>query len=390
MRASKENPNYIEEKSIDLHYNTVMKTIAKIDLKADGSGKKRLLDTMEAFNAACDDIAATCFKEKSASKFLIQQLVYHDIREKYGLSAQLVIRAIAKTCEAYKRDKSIQPKFRKHGSITYDARILTFKGLGTEFPQVSLTTLDGRRSYEINVRAYFAGRTDRINGQVDLVYRDGKFFLYATCDMPEDTPIEPDDVLGVDLGVVNIATDSTGEVFSNEKVEQARVRIHKHRGKLQRKKTKSAKRKLKKVSGKEARFRADTNHCISKHLVEKAKDTGCAIGLEDLTHINSRTTVRKSQRAERMSWAFFQLRSFLTYKAKLAGIPVVLVDPRNTSRQCSCCGHIDKANRRSQSEFLCVSCGHRENADINAAKNIRTRAVSTSLLSSATDLLKVG
>lgn len=367
-----------------------MKTIAKIDLKADGSGKKRLLDTMEAFNAACDDIAATCFKEHSASKFLIQQLVYHDIREKYGLSAQLVIRAIAKVCGAYKRDKSIQPKFRKHGSITYDTRILTFKGLGSNFPQVSLTTLDGRRSYEISVRAYFAGRTDRINGQVDLVYRDGKFFLYATCDMPEDTPIEPDDVLGVDLGVVNLAVDNTGEVFSNEKVETARVRIHKHRGKLQRKKTKSTKRKLKKISGKEARFRADTNHCISKHLVEKAKDTNSAIALEDLTHIQSRTRCRKSQRAERMSWAFFQLRSFIEYKAKLAGIPVVLVDPRNTSRQCSCCGHIDKANRRSQSEFLCVSCGHWENADINASKNIRTRAVSTSLLSSATDLLRVG
>jgi putative transposase len=367
-----------------------MKTIAKIDLKADGSGKKRLIDTMEAFNAACDDIAATCFKEHSASKFLIQKIVYHDIRDKYGLSAQLVIRAIAKTCEAYKRDKSIQPKFRKHGSITYDARILTFKGLGTDFPQVSLTTLDGRRSYEVSVRAYFASRTDRINGQVDLVYRDGKFSLYATCDRPEDTPIEPDDALGVDMGVVNICVDSTGEVFSNEMVEQARVRIHRHRGKLQRKKTKSAKRKLKKVSGKEARFRTNTNHCISKHLVEKAKDTNSAIALEDLTHIQSRTRCRKSQRAERMSWAFFQLRSFIEYKSKLVGIPVVLVDPRNTSRQCSACGHIDKANRKSQSEFLCVSCGHWENADSNAAKNIRTRAVSTSLLSSATDLLKVG
>jgi putative transposase len=367
-----------------------MKTIAKIDLKAEGSGKKRLIDTMEAFNAACDDIAATCFKQKSASKFLIQKIVYHDIREKHGLSAQLVIRAISKTCEAYKRDKSIQPKFKKHGSITYDARILTFKGLGTDFPQVSLTTLEGRTTYEVAVRAYFASRTDRINGQVDLVYRDGKFFLYATCDMPEDTPIEPEDVLGIDLGVINICVDSTGETFSNQKVELNRVRIHKHRAKLQRKNTKSSKRKLKKVSGKEARFRTNTNHCISKHLVEKAKDTCSGIALEELTHIQSRTTVRRNQRAERMSWSFFQLRSFLTYKAKLAGIPVYIVDPRNTSRQCSTCGYIDKMNRKTQSKFLCVSCGHHENADVNASKNIRTRGVSTALLSSATDLLKVG
>ena len=367
-----------------------MKTIAKISLEADGIGKQRLLQTMEAFNAACDDIAVVCFKEHSASKFSIQKLVYHDIRKKHNLSAQLCIRAISKTCEAYKRDKSIQPKFRKYGSITYDVRILTFKGLNSDFPQVSLTTLDGRRSYEVSIRAYFASRIDRINGQVDLVYRDDKFFLYATCDMPEGTPIEPDDVLGVDMGVVNIAVDSTGKVFSNKKVEQARVRICRHQAKLQRKGTKSAKRKLKKISGKDARFRADTNHCISKHLVEKAKDTNSAIALEDLTHIQSRTRCRKSQRAARMSWAFFQLRSFIEYKAKLAGIPVVLVDPRNTSRQCSACGYIDKANRRSQSEFLCLSCGHQENADINAAKNIKTRAASTILLSSATDLIKVG
>jgi len=367
-----------------------MKTIAKINLKADGNGKKRLLDTMEAFNAACDEIAATCFKEKSASKFKIQQLVYHDIREKYGLSAQLAIRAIAKTCEAYKRDKSIQPKFRKYGSITYDARILTFKGLNTEFPQVSLTTLDGRRNYEVEVREYFAGRTDRIGGQVDLVYRNGRFFLYATCDMPEDTPLEPDDVLGVDLGVKNIAVDSTGKTFSNEKVERARVRIHKHRAKLQRKGTKDAKRRLKKVSGRERRFRTDINHCISKYLVEKAKDTCSAIALEDLSGIRERTTVRKSQRAEHMSWAFYQLRSFIEYKAKLRGVPVVLVDPRNTSCTCSVCGHAEKANRKSQSEFVCVRCGHAENADCNAAKNIRIRGVSTVLLPSATDLLKVG
>ena len=190
-------------------YNRAMKTIAKISLEADGIGKQRLLQTMEAFNAACDDIAVVCFKEHSASKFSIQKLVYHDIRKKHNLSAQLCIRAISKTCEAYKRDKNVQPKFRKYGSITYDVRILTFKGLNSDFPQVSLTTLDGRRSYEVSIRAYFASRTDRINGQVDLVYRGDKFFLYATCDMPEGTPIEPDDVLGVDMGVVNIAVDST-------------------------------------------------------------------------------------------------------------------------------------------------------------------------------------
>ncbi|MFB3131144.1 MAG: RNA-guided endonuclease InsQ/TnpB family protein [Rhodothermales bacterium] len=112
---------------------------------------------------------------------------------------------------------------------------------------------------------------------------------------------------------------------------------------------------------------------ISKWLVEKAKDTGCAIALEELSGIRKRTTVRKSQRARHHSWSFFQLRSFIEYKAKRAGVPVVLVDPRNTSRTCSACGHCEKKNRKSQSEFVCRACGHSMNADWNAALNIGAR-----------------
>ena len=111
--------------------------------------------------------------------------------------------------------------------------------------------------------------------------------------------------------------------------------------------------------------------------------------LEDLTHINERATVRKKQRAERLSWAFYQLRQFITYKAKLLGVPVILIDPRNTSRTCSKCGHCEKANRKKQAEFVCLSCGFSDNADFNAAKNIRNLGLlSINLLSSAQPLLK--
>ena len=362
-----------------------MKTTIKIKLKTDGSGKKVLLDTMEAFNNACNDISATCYAERCASKFSIQKLVYHRIREDYKLSAQLTIRAIAKTCEAYKLNKKVQPKFKKRGCITYDPRILSFKGL----TQVSMTTLEGRKTFGIIVNDYYKGRADRIKGQVDLVYRDGEFFLYATCDMPEDTPINPEAVIGVDLGVKNIAVTSDGNVYASDQLEKVRLRYLKLRSELQAKGTKESKRKLRKISGREARFRANTNHCISKKLVEKAKDTCSAIALEDLTHINERTTVRKSQRAERHSWAFYQLRQFITYKGLLRGVPVIVVDPRNTSRQCSVCGHTEKANRKSQSEFCCRACGHSENADYNAAKNIAARAVSISPMLSAKLLVKV-
>ena len=348
-----------------------------------------LLRTMEAFNDACNDIAETCYTERSASKFSIQKLVYHQVREKFGLSAQLTIRAIAKTCEAYKLNKKVQPTFKRRGCITYDQRILTFKGLQGEFPQVSLTTLEGRRSFNLVVRDYYNGRIDRATGQVDLVYRNGEFYLYSTCDMPEDTPINPENIIGVDLGVNKIAVSSDGQVFHSEAVEKVRLKYLRQRGQLQKKSTKASKRKLREISGRERRFRSDINHCISKKLVQTAKDTNSAIALEDLTGIRSRTTVRKAHRAKRHSWAFYQLRMFITYKAALLGVPVVVVDPRNTSRMCRMCGHTEKANRRSQEKFCCRKCGHTENADYNAAVNIAVRGASIIPLWSVKPLLKV-
>ena len=99
--------------------------------------------------------------------------------------------------------------------------------------------------------------------------------------------------------------------------------------------------------------------------------------MEELTHIRGRTRFRRGQRAKMAVWSFAQLRAFIAYKAALAGVTLRVVDPCDTSRTCSVCGHCEEANRRSQSEFRCQSCGHTANADINAALNIRARALST-------------
>ncbi|WP_433379871.1 zinc ribbon domain-containing protein [Streptosporangium sp. CA-115845] len=117
------------------------------------------------------------------------------------------------------------------------------------------------------------------------------------------------------------------------------------------------------------------NHVIAKKLVGKAKDTRSGIALEDLQGIRERVTVRKAQRADLHSWGFHQLRTFVTYKAALAGVPVRLVDPRNTSRTCPGCGHLDKRNRPTRDEFCCVLCGLAGPADYFAAINIGRRAV---------------
>jgi IS605 OrfB family transposase len=210
-------------------------------------------------------------------------------------------------------------------------------------------------------------------GESDLVYSKSKdaFYLLAVCDIPDPSEQETDAALGVDLGRSNIAVDSDGEMFSSLGIE---VNRHKHaqlRRRLQKRGSKSAKRHLKQLSGKQRRFQHDVNHCISKRLVQKAERTGRSIRLEDLTGINRRTRVKgKEARARQHNWAFHQLRMFISYKARLHGVKVEYVDPRYTSQRCFECGHIAKENRRSQSEFLCAACGHAAHADVNAALNI--------------------
>ena len=98
------------------------------------------------------------------------------------------------------------------------------------------------------------------------------------------------------------------------------------------------------------------------------------MALEDLKGIRLRSTVGKKQRDKFSKWAFSQLRAFIEYKAKLAGVPVLLVDPQNTSRRCSECGHVEKGNRVSRAVFRCRACGYAGDADLNGAKNIRWRA----------------
>jgi IS605 OrfB family transposase len=331
---------------------------------------KSLLATMERFNAACDSLAATAFQNRCANKVELQKLAYHDIRRDFDLSAQMTIRAIAKVVEVYKRDRDIQPKFSPRGAIVYDQRILSWKGPD----RVSILTTEGRAIMPWICGAYQRAMLDRARGQADLVYRDGRFFLYVTIDVG-DVPVgDPAEYLGVDLGHRNLAVDNDGATFCGAHNASLRNRHARLRRKLQRKGTKSAKRLLRRRRLKETRFASDANHRISKAIVRKAKDTGRGIGLEDLTYVRDRITVRRSQRRAHHSWAFAQLRSFVAYKAALQGVPVVCVDPKYTSQACPECGLIDRRNRPDRDRFSCIGCGHSAAADTTAARNIASRA----------------
>ncbi|MBP1931788.1 RNA-guided endonuclease InsQ/TnpB family protein [Ammoniphilus resinae] len=351
---------------------------SKIKLMPNHEQYQSLKETMHLFNIACNEISEVAFREKCFAKVKLQKVCYYDIREKYErLSSQLVIRAIAKVCEAYKVNRKVQCQFRLDGAIIYDQRILSFKGLEC----ASISTINGRMDIPMVISSYHQAVLEgkRVRGQADLVFVDGVFYLLLVVEFPEGTPIETTECIGIDLGIVNIATDSTGQIYSGGKINGLRKRYARIRAKLQAKKTKSAKRLLKKRRRKEQRMAKDINHCISKQIAEKASRHCSSLVLENLYGMSktrekkNSKTVSKSQRGKISRWAFYQLQQFIIYKAQQSGIEVLFVDPKYTSQTCSCCGHVAKENRKSQSKFQCMSCGYVAHADYNASLNIKEK-----------------
>jgi putative transposase len=324
--------------------------------------------TLERANAACDFISQMAWSTRTFGQFPIHRLVYSDVRETFGLSAQLAVRCIAKVSDAYKLDRKAQRSFAPLGAVAYDERILSF---ALPDSSVSIWTLDKRQSIPFVCGARQRALLPFRRGETDLAFVGGNWYLFATCEIETPEPIDVEDALGIDLGVTNIATDSDGEVHSGRTIKNVRYRHRRLRNKLQRKRTLGSRRRLRKLAGQERRFATHINHCLSKRIVATAKRTKRAIALENLTHIRTRARARRSQRATLHSWSFAQLQAFIVYKAALVGVPVHFVDPRNTSRTCPSCGHIDKANRKTQSSFVCTSCGLAGLADVIAAENIR-------------------
>lgn len=348
-----------------------MKQVLMVKLAPSAEHRITLIATMERFNAACDALAIWAADHSTHSKWTIQAACYRNTRETFGLSAQLTVRAIAKAAQAQDGlPEGKAAKFRPHGAVVYDSRIMSFKGIEA----VSLSTVEGRVLVPMRLGDYQRSRINRQRGEADLILREGVFYLAICLDAPESDQFDATGTLGVDLGIVNLATDSDGETYSGEGVEQCRVRYTKRRSVLQSVGTRSSRRRLAKIRRREARFRADTNHVISKQIVGKAQHTKRQIAVEELTGINARIRVRRPQRSRQSGWAYAQLRAFIAYKALLAGVPLVAVNPRDTSRECFECGHTEKANRQSQSKFVCRSCGHVAPADTNAARNIARKA----------------
>ena len=343
-----------------------METVRTIVCKLDPTPEQvaEMNATLKAFAAACDHIAEVSRQQGTTNKVVLQHACYREVRETFGLSANLTIRAIARVCTALKVKEKADSTFDPT-SIDYDQRIFSFREADWTF---SLTLLKSRQRLTSKLgnrqREALGGRKPT---SATLVKRkDGRYFLHVQITDTAPKPIKTTGVLGVDLGRRRVAVDSDGAIHEPTEVNRVRDHYPKVRRSVQAKGTRAAHLLLKRLSGRERKHASYINHVISRAIVDKARATGRAIAVEDLTGIRQRTKARKAQRYKQQSWSFWQLRSFLEYKAIDAGVRLVTVDPAYTSKTCHRCGVI---GHRDALKFSCARCGYFD-ADINAALNI--------------------
>src|SRR5262245_18731225 len=177
--------------------------------------------TLARANDAANLLSAIAWEQRTFGRFALHRLAYACVRAGSGLTAQVVVRLIAKVADAYKLDRQRQRVFRRRGSIAYDDRVLRYHA-----DAVSIWTVGGREHVPFvcgaRQRALLASR----QGESDLVLRDGGWYLYATVNLIEPPASEAVDYLGVDLGVVNLAVDSDGTVHAGGQVSGLRRRHH--------------------------------------------------------------------------------------------------------------------------------------------------------------------
>ena len=201
---------------------STMKLIAQVKLQVTSEQHFALLDTLKRANQACDTLSAWAWEHRTFGQYAIHEACYTSIRSTTGLTAQVVVRCIAKVADAYKLDKQVQRVFHPVGAIAYDDRILRWY---VDKQVVSIWTTEGRMkiAYSCGERQKELLRTQQ--GESDLVFKDGNWYLLATCNVEEAPLITPVGVLGVDLGIHQIAVDSENNFHSGKPVKQVRLRV---------------------------------------------------------------------------------------------------------------------------------------------------------------------
>jgi IS605 OrfB family transposase len=354
-----------------------------LDVTSDDDALLR--DTVDEFLWAANYVTDAAFDGEyvTTSKTTLHDDTYDDVRDETRLHSNHVQAARNKAAEACKNvvkrwkqgKKASKPRFTSP-HVVYDHRAATFY-----HNRVSLATVDGRIEADYVLpdperdtpHAEYLFTDDYEVTGAELHRKHGEWQLHIHCkqkvetDTPETTTAN-ETVLGVDLGVNQLAVASTGTFWTGDEFDHWRREYEQRRGDLQEHGTRWAHENIQSVGRKEkGRFKL-TLHRISNEFVAEARDHGCTvIAFEDLTDIRERTGASWGHK-----WAFDRLYEYVEYKAAEYGIDVEQVDPKNTSRRCSTCGFTHPGNREGKS-FACQKCGYENHADYNAAKNIGLR-----------------
>ncbi|TKR25035.1 RNA-guided endonuclease InsQ/TnpB family protein [Natronomonas salsuginis] len=357
-----------------------------VRLDVDSDDDVLLRETVDEFLWTANYVTRHAFEGEyvTTSKTTLHDDTYEDVRDEGRLHSNHVQAARNKAADACKsvveRRKQAKKASIPHFTsphLVYDHRTATFHN-----DYVSIATVAGRieadyvlpdKERDTPHSAYFFSDEYETTG-AELHYRNGNWMLHIHCkrnvetDTSEQATTENGTVLGVDLGVNNLAVTSTGTFWTGEEFDHWRREYEKRRGDLQQCGTRWAHENIESIGRKEeGRFKI-TLHRISNELVNEARETECSvIAFEDLTDIRERTGASWGHK-----WAFNRLYEYVEYKAAEYGIEVEQVDPENTSRRCSTCGFTHPDNRQSES-FECLKCGYENHADYNAAKNIGLR-----------------
>jgi len=356
---------------------------AKIRIYTSENQAESLMMTTNAYRTACNWLSKHIFETKNLNQVSLNNLYYSDLRNQFRLKSQMAQSVMKTVIARYKSAKSnghnwslIEFKLPEYDLVWNRDYSLTQN-------QFSVNTLDGRlkMNYERKAMKKYFNNTWKF-GTAKLVYKHKKWFLHIPMSK-EFTVLDSTDVnniVGIDLGINFLATtyDSQGKTnFYNGNVVKHKRGIFKvTRKQLQMRQTPSARKKLKQIGSRENRYVTGVNHQITKALVDKYP-RGTMFVLEDLTGVRSATEkVRVKTRYVSVSWAFYQFRQMLEYKAELNGQKVIVVDPKYTSQTCPTCGHIEKANRnKKMHSFKCKNCGYQSNDDRIGAMNLHRKGI---------------
>jgi IS605 OrfB family transposase len=307
---------------------------------------------------------------------------YGDVRERTRLHSNHV--QSARNC-AVDALKGVVAKWSKgeYASVpTFSTPFVEYNQRNATFhdDHASLSTVDGRVTAEYVLpdenrdtphSEYLRSDEWEPTGAT-LHYSRGSFYLHVRTKTDVDAPDRPENgtVLGVDLGVENIAVTSTGVFWTADELNHWRTEYVERRTSLQECGTRYAHENVQAVGRKETGRFEQYLHRVANELVDEADECGClSIAFENLTDIRDRmANARKFH-----EWAFRRLYEYVAYKAEERGIRVEQVNPKHTSQRCSSCGFTARENRPSQDSFCCQQCGYENHADYNAAKNIGYR-----------------